>query len=152
MTNCLREHEVLDAIVLQRWPDDLRTHVDGCLVCAELAMVAAALSEEGYAARSEAHPPTSGQVWWRATMRTRAEAARAAARPITVLQALAAACTVGLFAGLLTRSWASIGQPFTWIAAVVSAVTMQPAIAVGLLLSAALILAPFVLYLVLSDE
>jgi hypothetical protein len=152
MTDCLREPEVLDAIVVSRWPDDLRVHVDGCPVCGELARVASALSEEGDAARGEAHPPTSGQVWWRATMRTRAEAARAAARPITVLQALSAACAVGLFAGLLTRSWTSVGQPLTWMAGALSVMAMQPVIVVGLLLGAALILAPFVFYLVLSDE
>jgi hypothetical protein len=152
MTECPREQDVLEAIVSARWPHDLRTHIDLCPVCRDLAMVATALRDEGQAACHETHPPTSGQVWWRATMRTRAEATRAAARPITVLQALSAACAVGVFAALLTRSWASLGQSLTWIAGMLSAVAMQQALVVGLVLGAALILAPFVLYFVLSDD
>ena len=152
MTECPREQEVLEALVSTRWPEDLRSHVEQCRECGDLAVVAGALREEREAAWSEAHPPTPGQVWWRATMRTRAEAQRAAARPITVLQALSAACAVGVFAALLTRSWASVGQSVTWIADALSAVAMQQALVVGLVLGAALILAPFVLYFVLSDD
>jgi len=152
MTECPREQDVLDAIVSTRWPDDLQPHVDQCPVCRDLATVAAALGDEGQAARRERHPPTSGQVWWRATMRTRAEAARAAARPITLLQALLAACGVGVFAALITRSWASVGQLLTWVLNALSAVAMQQALVVGLVLGAAVILAPFVLYFVLSDD
>ena len=151
MTECPREQDVLEAIVSTLWPHDLRAHVDLCPVCRDLVTVAAALRDDGQAALHEIHPPTSGQVWWRATMRTRAEATRAAARPITVLQALSAACVVGVFAALLTRSWASVGQSLTWIADALSAVAMQTLV-VGLVLGAALILAPFVLYFVLSDD
>jgi hypothetical protein len=85
-------------------------------------------------------------------MRTRAEAERAAARPITMLQALAAACATGVFAALVTRSWASIGQSLTWIARTLSEVAIQQALMAGFVLGAALILMPFVLYLVLSDD
>jgi hypothetical protein len=152
LTECPREHDVLEAIVFTRWPHDLRTHVDRCPVCRDLAMVAAALRDEGDAARHESQPPTSGQVWWRATMRTRAEAARAAARPITALQGLCAACAVGVFAALLTRSWVSVGQSLTSIADALSVVAMQQTLVVGLVLGAALILGPFVLYFVLSDD
>jgi hypothetical protein len=85
-------------------------------------------------------------------MRTRAEGARAAARPITLLQALSAACGLGVFAALITRSWASVGQSLTWVLNALSAVAMQQALVVGLVLGAAVILAPFVLYFVLSDD
>ena len=152
MTDCPREQDVLEAIVSTRWSEDLRGHVNECPVCGDLSMVASALRIEGDAAWHEAHPPTSGQVWWRATMRTRAEAARAAARPITALQALAAACVVGVLAALLPQSSVSIERSLMWIAEVLSVVTMKPALIVGLLLSAAVILTPFVLYFVLSDE
>ena len=152
MTECPREQDVLEAIVSARWPHELRTHIDVCPVCRDLAMVATILRDEGEAARREIQPPTSGQVWWRATMRTRAEAARAAARPITVLQALAAACAVGVFAALLTRSWASVGQSLTWVAGTLTAVAVQQALVVGLALGVGLILTPLVLYLVLSDD
>jgi hypothetical protein len=152
MTECPHEQDVLEAVVSTRWPHDLRTHVDLCPVCRDLATVAAALHDEGQAARSETQPPTSGQVWWRATMRTRAEAARTAARPIAVLQALSAACVVGVLAAVLTRSWTSIGQSLTSIADALSVVAMQQTLVVGLVLGAGLVLAPLILYLVLSDD
>lgn len=152
MTECPREQDVLEATVSTLWSHDLRAHVDFCPVCRDLATVATALRDEGEGARHETHPPTSGQVWWRATMRTRAEAARAAARPIMVLQALSAACVVGVFAALITRSWASIGLSLTWVAGALSNVAILRVLAVGLILGAALILTPFVLYFVLSDD
>ena len=152
MTECPREQEVLEAVVSTRWPEDLRSHVEQCRECGDLAVVAGALHEEREAAWSEAHPPTPGQVWWRATMRTRAEAARSAARPITVLQALAAACAIGAFAALVTRSWTSLEQSIAWITGRLSAVVMQQALIIGLVLGAALVLTSFVLYFVLSDD
>jgi len=152
MTECPREQDVLDAIASTLWLDDLGQHVDECPVCRDLATVAAALRDEGQAARRETHPPTAGQVWWRATMRTRAEAARAAARPITLLQGLSAACAVGVFAALITRSRGAVGQSLTGILNALSAVAMQQALVVGLVLAAAVILAPFVIYFVLSDD
>ena len=152
MTECPREQDVLEAVVSTRWTEDLRRHVEQCRECGDLAMVAGALHDEREAAWSEAQPPTAGQVWWRATMRTRAEAERAAARPITVLQALAAACAVGVFAAFITRSWASLGQSLTWIVAALTAVAVQQALIIGLVLGAALILTSFVLYFVLSDD
>jgi hypothetical protein len=152
MTDCPREQDVLEAIASTRWADDLRAHAAECQVCGDLAIVASAFQDERDAAWIEAHPPTSGQVWWRATMRTRAEAARAAARPITALQALTAACVIGVFAALLTRSSASIEQLVVRTINELSTTPMQPALVVGLLLGAAVILTPFVLYFVLRDE
>jgi hypothetical protein len=152
MIECSREPDVLDAIVSTRWPVDLRTHVERCPACRDLAMVAAALREEGQAARDATPLPTSGQVWWRVTMRTRADAARAAARPITALQALSAACALAVFAALLTRLWSSVGQWMIWAEQALAVVALQQLLVVGLVLSGAVILAPFVFYYVLSDD
>ena len=172
-TECDREADVLEAVVSGCWPagdagepgDDLRSHVAGCPVCADLAAVAVALRNERDDAWREARVPTSGQVWWRATMRTRAEATAAAAWPITMLQGLAAACAAGVCAVLITRAWPSAAEPFAGIAAslsqgaqrfagaALSAVEMNQALlSLALLVGAGLILSPFVLYFVLSDE
>ena len=53
------------------------------------AIVADAIAAEASVARSEAAPPSSAIVWWRAQMRARQEAAAAADRPITSVHALA---------------------------------------------------------------
>jgi len=48
--------------------------------------VALALRDDRAALCREAQPPAAGMVWWRATIRARADAARTAAQPISVLQ------------------------------------------------------------------
>lgn len=171
---CDREQEVLEAVMSDRWPpvdsgnhqdDALRGHVDGCPICSDLALVAAMLRDERNEALRDAHVPTSGQVWWRASMRTRVEAAATAARPIAMLQGLAGACAAGLGAALVTLAWPSMQPTLAGIAdilsqaaqrlgiAAVSAAAMQQAmLSVLAVAGAGLILAPLVVYLVLSDE
>jgi hypothetical protein len=163
-TECPREEEVLEAVMLGRWPGDLRHHADACPVCRDLATVAAALHEDRDDAWREAHPPTSGQVWWRASTRARAEAALTAARPITVLQAVAGACAAGLAAGLVTLGWPSALEPLAGMAAALArggqrlgaaavspAAVEQATLSVVVLLGAGVILTPFVIYLILSE-
>jgi hypothetical protein len=45
--------------------------------------------------------PDSGRVWWLAQLRARREAAEAANRPLTVAQAIAFVCAVGLLGACL---------------------------------------------------
>ena len=61
------------------------------------ALVRDAIAAEASSARREAAPPSSAIVWWRAQMRARHEAARAAERPLTIVHAVAIACGLGLF-------------------------------------------------------
>jgi hypothetical protein len=159
---CPRESEVLEAVVCDRWPDELRRHADACVVCGEVTTVATALNDEREAACREARLPTSGQVWWRASTRARAEAAAAAARPITVVQGVAGACAAGVSAALITLTWPSTRAPIAEIvsrgsqrlgAAALSAATIEQAVlSAAVLLAAGAILAPFVVYLLLSEE
>jgi len=168
-TECDREPDVLEAVISGCWPsakpgDELRAHASRCPECAHLAAVAVALRAERDEAMREARVPTSGQVWWKATMRSRAEAAAAVARPITLLQGLAGVCAAGMCAALIALAWPSIALPFAAIgpllaregqriSAVLSAAVIQPAmLSFAAVLGAALILSPFVLYFVLSDE
>lgn len=162
---CPRESDVLEAVVLERWPDELRRHADDCIVCRDLAVVAVALHDEREDAWREARLPTSGQVWWRASTRARTEAAAAAARPITILQGLAGACAAGVSAALITLGWPATPAPLSSIADIVSRGTQrlgaaalsagtmeQAALSVAVLLGASVILAPFVVYLLLSED
>jgi hypothetical protein len=59
------------------------------------------LQAERHAAVEESHPPAAGMVWWRAELRARHEAARLAARPTLIMQALALACAGGGAVALL---------------------------------------------------
>lgn len=105
---CPREQDVLDALAVNRWPDTceepLRAHVEACSVCADLVQIVVPLRDAGAEMPAASMLPTAGTVWWRAQIRARREAAREAAGPVTVAQA------VGFVSALLTLSlvlWAA---------------------------------------------
>ena len=108
---CPRESEILDMLMTARWPDacgdELRAHAQSCASCADLVLVATAITSDV----PEAHVPTSGVVWWRMQRRDREEAARAASRTITIVQAssiLAAIAVVLTILGgvsAMSESW-----------------------------------------------
>jgi hypothetical protein len=79
------------------------------------AIVAEAIAAEAALARTEAAPPSSAIVWWRAQMRARQEAARAADRPITIVHGLAIACGAGLALSLIGTAVAGLRGSSTWL-------------------------------------
>jgi hypothetical protein len=101
---CVREQDVLDALTAGRWParcdDDLRAHVSDCAICRDLADVAGALMAEQDAAWHDARVPSAGVMWWRAQLRAREDAARAAGRPVAFIQGVAASVAVWLVLAL----------------------------------------------------
>lgn len=117
LRECDREQDVLDALVSRRWPDrideDLRAHVTSCTACADLVEVAGALLSEETVEPPCDLPPAS-IVWWRAQLRAREDATRAALRPITITQAAAVACATILFLALVATVVPSF---LTWISA-----------------------------------
>src|SRR6058998_3237805 len=94
-TACPREHEIVDLVVGGRRVDEsddpLRAHAAACGACAETLKLARLLQDDQRALCEHAPVPSAGAVWWRATIRARAEAARTAGQPITLLQGIAAA-------------------------------------------------------------
>jgi len=79
------------------------------------AIVAEAIAAEAALARREATPPSSAIVWWRAQMRARQEAARAADRPITIVHGLAIACAAGLALSLIGSAIAGVRGSSGWL-------------------------------------
>ena len=59
-----------------------------------------ALREDHEGLCHTAHVPDAGLVWWRATIRARADAARIAEHPIAVAHSIAGACVVALACAL----------------------------------------------------
>jgi hypothetical protein len=165
---CPREQELVDAVIGGRWPsacgDSLREHVAACAICRDVADVTMALYEDASWAERDARVPSSGLVWWRATIRARAEATRVAERPISVFQSIVAASAAGLACGLVGIAWRSaqwlprlgdiiMGLDDRRLAlASASALVIQYALPVALGLGACLLLAPVALYLALSDD
>ena len=119
-----------------------------CPECGPLVVLAQQIRQEFEHTTRTARVPTPEIIWWRAQMRARQEAARKAARPILLTQALAMAALIGLLvsvAGRLTLpalSFAgltplSVGTPFLYI--VIAA-------------ASCLLIAPLAVYLALARD
>ncbi len=167
-TDCRFEIDVQEAVFTGRWPAAcdaaLRAHVSECATCAELVQVMSALAPERDTAvpAADAHVPNSAQMWWRAQMRARQEAARAATRPIWLAQALAVTTVVSAgiaLAGVFSpwfRAW------LHWLVDLVPSVDFHamaaPAMAAImtpwtlLVIGAVVVLTPVALYVAFSDE
>jgi hypothetical protein len=131
MTECMRESEVLGMIEagrqIEQWNPELRGHFENCPSCKEVAEVATALRESYDSAAVNAHVPTAGSVWWRAELRSRREAVRAAERPLNVAHAVAAAATLGVATALLVRMFPWLGQHLALVGSVIALIAVAPA-------------------------
>lgn len=172
---CPREQDVLDALASRRWPDragqGLRAHVAACSACADLLVVAGVLIDGDELLRGPRELPPASVVWWRAQLRAREEATRAALRPIRAVQAAAAVCVGVLFVMFAANLLPSAGAVVHALAGVVGQIAATIAMldvhadAAASLASAAfasrglqlaagawLILAPVAAYLAFSRE
>jgi len=82
------------------------------------AIVAEAMALESADAASEAQPPSSAIVWWRAQMRARREAAELAEKPITVVHALSIAAGIGLMLSVIGYAVAGVKGSVAWLGGV----------------------------------
>ncbi|MBI3492271.1 MAG: hypothetical protein HY047_10895 [Acidobacteria bacterium] len=148
MNACPREPEVVDAVMRGNWQQapealrELRAHAASCAACGELVTLAQALREDHAVVCRAADVPAAGTVWWRATIRARAEAAEKAVRPITFAQGLAGASLAGVaaaFAGIAWRTFPSLPQP-------------DPLVMLALGLGVCIVIAPLVLVFALARD
>jgi hypothetical protein len=167
--DCGREDDVLDALTSGRWPErvdgELLSHVAGCSICTDVVEVASAVLEVRANEPTEARIPSSAVMWWRAQMRARQEAAREAARPITVAQVVASAAAIVLMMIVLgtLSPWLmeSLGG---WLAAAsrgdgayVAAMQAPSLMTAGwvvpaLMIGVWLVLAPVAIYFAVADD
>jgi hypothetical protein len=166
--DCTREEDVLDAINQGRWPDQadaaLREHVASCSVCADLTHVDVLLQDEREGALQEASVPSSGLVWWRAQLRARQEAARAAERPIAFVEGLAVACGLGIAFAVLGLASPWVREWAVWSVDVLArAVPGRPEVATFtgamqgstlwlVAIAAWLVIAPLAIYFTVADD
>jgi hypothetical protein len=152
--DCELESEVLAAVLQNRWPHQvdagLRTHVAVCAICADVAAIAGVIDDAREEMRLQATVPDSGRVWWLAQMRARREAAQAAGRPITVAQAIAFACAVGLLGACFGATSAWFQSSLRHAASSVAALRFQSILPVAFVAGhAALLLAMATILLVI---
>jgi hypothetical protein len=150
---CPRELEVLDAIASSRWPnrlnEDLERHVEGCVFCKELGLVAEALRVDFSSAIEQARVPTAGLVWWRAEIRARQDSLRTASRPITLAHYIGVGCASIVALTLLTLVDFSSLTSFSFISLIPDSMPMPLVFGT---LGALAVLASLALYLVSSDK
>ena len=149
MTPCRYEADVLAAVADGSWDhasEELKAHVTTCGACSDLALVSQLLKTDHAAIVAEANVPSAGQVWWRAQIRARAEAAEAAARPLFVAQAVACAAVMGVLVALVTWLWPAGGWHF--VSTQPSELSLTAWVAIG----AWLVIAPVALYLVFARD
>jgi hypothetical protein len=166
--SCVYEHDVVAAVLSRRWEsadEELTQHAAACAICRDVVDVARLLSSDQERARYEARVPAAGQVWWRAAVRARLDAAHAVARPLTWLHGIAAACAVGVAAAVFSMAWPSLREMALWVtfealgtdsrvadlAALVTA-TLQRSLPLAFVVAACLVLAPVALYFAMTDD
>jgi hypothetical protein len=166
--SCIHEHDVVALVLSRRWDsadDDLKQHAADCENCRDVVAVARLLSADQERARYQARVPAAGQVWWRAAVRARLEAAHAAARPMTWLHGIAGACALGVACAAVGMAWPSLRELAAWLVTqtlgadsrvvdVASLVTamLQKSLPLAFVVAACIVLAPLALYVALSDD
>jgi hypothetical protein len=151
MSDCPRQQEALDLVRAGRWPagcdDDLRTHVASCAHCGEAVQVASLLTDDYRTALRTARVPTSGLVWWRLQRRAREEAARNAARVVTLVQAISVLIGLAVALGIANRAFSFASREL------VSTITLsQWGFPLLLAVTVWLTLAPVAVYLAVSRD
>ena len=172
--SCAHEPEIVAAVLGRRWPEaceaSLRAHAEACEVCREVVEVAALLKEDYDEAREavaqrDVPLPSAGQIWWRAAVHARAEAAQAATRPLVWGYGVAAACAVALLIAGVSLLWPSLLPAFgvmttlvDWVSPVAASATdavvatLKARLAIVIAVAAFLVATPVALYLALRED
>ncbi len=148
LAECRREAEVVAAVGAGRWPAavdaSLLEHVHTCAVCSEVLAVAEVMAPLERETLADARIPSPGQVWWRAQVRARHEARRAAALPLLAAQGVGAAAVVGLLAALISWQWPSlVATAGSWVRPVAA---LDLGLAAWLGVAMAAVLGPLAIY------
>ena len=137
--------------------------MNACAVCSDLADVTGAVVDDRDRAWSQARVPSAGIVWWRAQLRAREDAARAAGRPVAFIQGIAASVAIWLILSLVRavpaeyleewRTWITSALPhLTFTMADVARVTSTVPLVLFILVAVWLVLAPVAIYFAAADE
>lgn len=164
---CIHEHRIVSAVLSGTWPgadEELATHAAQCGICREVVEVAVVLRADHDRARGDVQVPVAGQVWWRSAVRARLETTQAATRPMTWLHGVTAAITIGVMLALLGTVWPAMVDAAMWtrdivvplmtdteVSVAVSGVLRQ-SVLIAVAAAACLLLAPVLLYFVLSSD
>jgi len=111
-----------------------------CPQCADVAAFTELLHDDFNHISQHPRVPTPEIVWWRAQMRAREEANRAALRPILLTQAVSMAALAGVLVAV--AGWIS-APILAWLAPLPEALPLLP---IGVVLACWIVVTPLVLY------
>ena len=108
---CAHEDAVAAAATSGVWTPELRAHRDGCMTCAELTLVVAALAADAEQLADEAIPlPDPGVLWFRAQLAERERAFKRATSAIVWVQRAAIVVVAAIGLTFAPGLWALIGK------------------------------------------
>lgn len=103
---CSYEEAVTAAVRSGNWSPELTAHRDGCLVCAELTLVVAALALDAEElAAIDAPLPDPAPIWLRAQLASRERQYNRATRAIVWIQRAAVAVALGVGLAFVPGLW-----------------------------------------------
>jgi hypothetical protein len=112
---CESEQAVVEAVRSGRTDPRLQAHIAECPVCAEVSRVAHMLRREDELAEAGVQLPKAAQVWWRAQLRSRREAAERAVRPIAIVERFGCGAAVLAFAAAVAWQWRQFQLWLGWL-------------------------------------
>lgn len=116
--HCRFEEKIAAANRSGQWSDELLSHLSGCHVCEEVALVSRYLSESAAAPASAALAdlPDPTLIWSRAQLAARREAIERAMRPILWVRRFAFALAAVAFIAAIVSAWPRIAAVFAGFA------------------------------------
>lgn len=103
---CSYEEAVTAAVRSGNWSPELKAHRDGCLVCAELTLVVAALASDAEELAAIDTPlPDPAPIWLRAQLASRERQYNRATRSIVWIQRAAVAVALGVGLAFVPGLW-----------------------------------------------
>ena len=111
---CPYEDAVAAAARSGEWSPELSVHRNECLSCAEVTLVAAALTADADELAVAAPPlPDPGMIWLRARLAARERKFHRATRWIAIVQKVTLACAAAVALAFVPDLWGLVSSAFT---------------------------------------
>jgi hypothetical protein len=112
--DCSHEEAVAAAARTGDWSPELRAHRDGCMTCAELTLVVAALAADAEELMDDPRAvPDPGVIWLRARLANRENKYHRATRAIVVVQRATIAVVVAIGLAFAPGLWNLVRGAFS---------------------------------------
>jgi hypothetical protein len=158
--NCPRENEVAKSARSNEWNDSLRTHVEGCEICRDVATAAGWMQNLARREETDLDPRQASLIWWKAQLAERQARSQRAQEIAAWIEIVFGALLVAGIAGWVTAGWQSLQEAAAWVWASIAAQASPGGIfgigagsaALWTIVAAASILVVFVAYPIFAED